>query len=67
LLVYNVIFIVGPNRLGPERLGLKRLGAELVWGRIDIGYHSPNLFSNKRPKDAKISVSFYLYWSLFFN
>ena len=27
LLVYNVIFIVGPNRLGPERLGPKRLGA----------------------------------------
>ena len=34
--VYNVIFIVGPNRLGLERLGLERLGAELVWGRIDL-------------------------------
>ena len=30
LLVYNVIFIGGPERLGP-----KRLGAGLVWGRID--------------------------------
>ena len=31
LLVYNVIFIVEPNRLGPERLGPKRLGAGSTW------------------------------------
>jgi hypothetical protein len=53
LLVYNVIFIVGPNRLGPERLGPKRLGAELVWGQIDL---IPNRLARYNIFEANMSI-----------